>query len=56
LKAETQKFIQSLFSDSSLNRLPEAYGGGREQISYPVGCAFCQFDVPCMDRNPVKPK
>jgi len=20
--------------------------------SYPVGCAFCQFDVPCMDRNP----
>jgi hypothetical protein len=29
---------------------------GREQISYPVGCAFCQFDVPCMDRNPVKPK
>ena len=27
---------------------------GREQISYPVGCAFCQFDVPCMDRNPVR--
>lgn len=26
---------------------------GHEQISYPVGCAFCQFDVPCMDRNPV---
>jgi epoxyqueuosine reductase len=26
---------------------------GREQTSYPVGCAFCQFDVPCMDRNPV---
>jgi epoxyqueuosine reductase QueG len=22
--------------------------------SYPVGCAFCQFSVPCMDRNPVK--
>jgi hypothetical protein len=22
--------------------------------SYPVGCAFCQFGVPCMDRNPVK--
>lgn len=21
--------------------------------SYPVGCAFCQFRVPCMDRNPV---
>jgi epoxyqueuosine reductase len=21
--------------------------------SYPVGCAFCQFDVPCMDRNPM---
>jgi hypothetical protein len=20
--------------------------------SYPVGCAFCQFDVPCMDKNP----
>ncbi|MFX1389191.1 MAG: hypothetical protein ACFE9Z_03900 [Promethearchaeota archaeon] len=22
--------------------------------SYPVGCAFCQFGVPCMDKNPVK--
>jgi epoxyqueuosine reductase len=22
--------------------------------SFPVGCAFCQFDVPCMDKNPVK--
>ena len=21
--------------------------------SYPVGCAFCQFGVPCMDKNPV---
>ncbi len=21
--------------------------------SYPVGCAFCQFDVPCMDKNPI---
>ncbi|MFX1588077.1 MAG: hypothetical protein ACFFC1_07980 [Promethearchaeota archaeon] len=20
---------------------------------YPVGCAFCQFDVPCMDKNPM---
>ncbi|TKJ22756.1 MAG: hypothetical protein CEE43_05885 [Promethearchaeota archaeon Loki_b32] len=20
--------------------------------SYPVGCAFCQFEVPCMDKNP----
>jgi epoxyqueuosine reductase len=29
---------------------------GQEQISYPVGCAFCQFDVPCMDRNPVPSK
>ena len=19
----------------------------------PVGCAFCQFDVPCMDKNPM---
>jgi len=27
---------------------------GKEQISFPVGCAFCQFDVPCMDMNPVK--
>lgn len=25
---------------------------GHEQISHPVGCALCQFDVPCMDRNP----
>ncbi len=22
-------------------------------VSYPVGCAFCQFGVPCMDRNPM---
>lgn len=28
--------------------------GGKEQITYPVGCALCQFGVPCMDRNPVR--
>ena len=22
--------------------------------SYPVGCAFCQFGVPCMDKNPMR--
>ena len=22
-------------------------------VSYPVGCAFCQFNVPCMDKNPM---
>ena len=22
--------------------------------TFPVGCAFCQFGVPCMDRNPTK--
>jgi len=27
---------------------------GREETSYPVGCAFCQFDVPCMAQNPLK--
>jgi epoxyqueuosine reductase QueG len=27
---------------------------GKEQLSYPVGCALCQFGVPCMDRNPVR--
>ena len=21
---------------------------------YPIGCGICQYDVPCMDRNPVK--
>jgi len=26
---------------------------GKESVAYPVGCAFCQFDVPCMERNPV---
>jgi epoxyqueuosine reductase QueG len=26
---------------------------GKESIGYPLGCAFCQFDVPCMDKNPV---
>ena len=24
--------------------------------SYPVGCAFCQFGVPCMDKNPIVKK
>jgi epoxyqueuosine reductase QueG len=32
------------------------YINGEEQWSYPVGCAFCQFDVPCMKKNPVKQK
>lgn len=32
------------------------YINGEEQWSYPVGCAFCQFDVPCMQLNPVKQK
>jgi len=32
------------------------YINGQEQWSYPVGCAFCQFDVPCMEKNPVKQK
>ena len=25
-----------------------------DTTSYPVGCAFCQFGVPCTDRNPVR--
>jgi epoxyqueuosine reductase QueG len=28
-------------------------GEWREK-SFPVGCAFCQFGVPCMDKNPTK--
>ena len=32
------------------------YINGEEEWSYPVGCAFCQFDVPCMQTNPVKQK
>ncbi|MFX1378048.1 MAG: hypothetical protein ACFFA4_03055 [Promethearchaeota archaeon] len=24
--------------------------------SFPVGCAFCQFEVPCMDKNPMAVK
>ena len=27
---------------------------GEVKWSHPVGCAFCQFDVPCMQKNPVK--
>ncbi|MBN1257133.1 MAG: hypothetical protein JXA52_05450 [Planctomycetes bacterium] len=27
--------------------------GEELKIRYPLGCALCQFDVPCMDRNPV---
>jgi len=26
---------------------------GETRISYPVGCALCQFGVPCTDKNPV---
>jgi ferredoxin len=26
---------------------------GEIRIRYPVGCALCQFGVPCMDRNPM---
>jgi epoxyqueuosine reductase QueG len=29
---------------------------GEKKWSYPVGCGFCQFDVPCMATNPVKDK
>jgi hypothetical protein len=25
---------------------------GQTRASYAVGCAFCQFGVPCMDTNP----
>ncbi|TXT60379.1 MAG: putative Fe-S protein [Promethearchaeota archaeon] len=28
----------------------------KEQRHPPVGCAFCQFNVPCMDKNPLKSK
>lgn len=28
----------------------------KKQARDPVGCAFCQFNVPCMDKNPVNPK
>jgi len=44
---------------SRLNGILKPYEriiNGEEQRSYPVGCAFCQFDVPCMDKNPVKQK
>jgi len=27
--------------------------GVRQEQEPPVGCAFCQFDVPCMDKNPM---
>jgi len=27
---------------------------GKPQESYPVGCALCQFGVPCTSKNPVK--
>ena len=26
--------------------------GKLRPATFPVGCAFCQFDVPCMDKNP----
>lgn len=27
---------------------------GREEVTYQTGCAFCQFNVPCMERNPMR--
>lgn len=27
---------------------------GKEVVTYSVGCALCQFGVPCMDRNPTR--
>jgi len=27
--------------------------GELKEQNPPVGCAFCQFDVPCMDKNPM---
>jgi len=30
--------------------------GGKDQKSYPVGCALCQFGVPCTSNNPLKNK
>ncbi|MFX0029881.1 MAG: hypothetical protein ACFE8B_11765 [Candidatus Hermodarchaeota archaeon] len=29
---------------------------GKMVQSFPVGCAFCQFGVPCMDKNPLATK
>ncbi len=26
---------------------------GKGRISYPTGCAFCQFGVPCTSKNPM---
>ena len=28
--------------------------GERKEQNPPVGCAFCQFSMPCMDKNPVR--
>jgi epoxyqueuosine reductase len=30
------------------------FNGTLRKRQPPVGCAFCQFNVPCMDKNPVK--
>ena len=29
---------------------------GEVRIRYPVGCALCQFGVPCIDKNPMASK
>ncbi|MBU1864392.1 MAG: hypothetical protein KKH94_12075 [Candidatus Omnitrophica bacterium] len=26
---------------------------GKKRVTYPVGCALCQFGVPCTDKNPM---
>jgi epoxyqueuosine reductase len=35
----------------TIRRLPDG-----DKTAYPTGCAFCQFGVPCMDKNPVAEK
>jgi len=37
----------------SLLKPREQRVGDGERVSYAVGCAFCQFAVPCMDRIPI---
>ena len=37
----------------SILKLNRDYVNGQDKISFHVGCAFCQFGVPCTDKNPM---
>ena len=50
LKGIEQEFNEKL---GSVLKPDNKNVNGQISITYPVGCAFCQFGTPCMDKNPM---